>query len=414
MTTGEPIEADTMRYCIVCGASLERKRSGTNPAATYQEGYLNKIGHRFRQLVQRWFVIRNGFLHEFHNPKDVDAACSTFLPGCFVEAVSERDKAKMKYGLEIIMAEEPRKSRILYAEGIEDRDRWIKAIREHAISGAPWEEYERLEELGVGRFSSVICAEHKRTKVKYAMKVIEKVNIDEKEQQALHTEIAVLRMLRHPNILSLKHVFETRRQIFIITNLVSGGDLFEKLDKVKVFDEKKAREIMGNLLGVVQYLHSRGVVHRDLKPENILITKGENFGIVLGDFGLSQFAGPHQTMTLACGTPAYVAPEVWIMEGYDSQVDLWSLGVILYLFLSGRLPFNGKDKKELQQHTLHSKLNFNYKIWENISKEAIDLTSKLLEKDPRKRLTAKQALEHPWLKRGAKSESENASQHGGL
>eukprot|EP00465_Bigelowiella_longifila_P000199 CAMPEP_0185280474 /NCGR_PEP_ID=MMETSP1359-20130426/66146_1 /TAXON_ID=552665 /ORGANISM="Bigelowiella longifila, Strain CCMP242" /LENGTH=454 /DNA_ID=CAMNT_0027875731 /DNA_START=78 /DNA_END=1442 /DNA_ORIENTATION=- len=400
MVTGEQIEADQVKYCPKCGASLERKRSATVQGRSH-EGYLSKIGSRFRQVHQRWFVVRNGFLHEFHNPKDVEAVCSTFLPGCFVEAATERERTRLKYGFEIIIKEEPRKSRLLYAQSIKERDSWIKAVEAHAIAEAPWDEYEKLEELGVGRFSSVVCAQHKATKKKYAMKIIEKLNLDEKEQEALHAEIAVLRLVNHPNILNLKHVFETRRQIFIITNMVSGGDLFERLDKLKKFSQSKARDIFRKLLHVVEYLHSRGVVHRDLKPENILCSSSadeDHFDIILGDFGLAHFAGPHQKIMMACGTPAYVAPEVWEMKGYDSQVDLWSAGVMLYLFLCGRLPFSGKDRKELQQQTQRTKLNFSpTKIWDTIDPQAIDLTKKLLQKFPQKRLTARQALQHPWL-----------------
>mmetsp|Transcript_28919 Transcript_28919/g.50870 ORF Transcript_28919/g.50870 Transcript_28919/m.50870 type:complete len:742 (-) Transcript_28919:250-2475(-) len=406
MYTGGPIDTESLRYCPFCGNALEIMRSSNTISATAHEGFLNKVGHRFKQVIQRWFVIRNGFLHEFHNPKNTEAICSTFLPGCYVEAVSEREKAKRKFGFEIIMMEEPRKSRLLYSHSIEERDQWIKDIKAHAVAVAPWGEYKRMDELGVGRFSSVICAENIATRKKYAMKIIEKVNLDEKEQEALHTEIAVLRMVRHPNILSLKAVFETRRQIFIITNLVSGGDLFERFDQRKIFPERRAREIIRKLLNVVEYLHCRGIVHRDLKPENILCTKGEEFDIILGDFGLSKFAGSQQVMKTACGTPAYVAPEVWSMNGYDSKVDLWSVGVMLYLFLSGRLPFNGKDRKELQQATLHSKLLFSAKIWAEISEDAKDLVKKLLDKNPKKRATAKSALSHRWFEQDTERKSQ--------
>jgi len=399
MATGERLTASQVKFCPVCGNFLERKRRPTVQGMSH-EGYLSKIGHRFRQIHERWFVIRSGFMHEFHNPKDMESVCSTFLPGCFVEAVTTDKKhgSKLKFGFEIIMKEEPRKSRLLYAQSIEERDEWIRAIKVHTIAEEPWEEYRKMEELGVGRFSSVVCAQDKTTEERFAVKVIEKLNLDEKEQEALHTEIAVLRIVRHPNILQLKNVFETRRQMFIITNVVSGGDLHERLEKEKRFSESKARVTFMKLIGVIAYLHARGVVHRDLKPENILCTAGEDFDIILGDFGLAHFAGPNQKMSLACGTPAYVAPEVWEMKGYDSQVDLWSAGVMLYLFLSGRLPFNGKDRKELQQQTQRSKLSLSpSKVWDEISEEAKDLTCKLLEKSPKKRLTADMALEHPWL-----------------
>eukprot|EP00467_Chlorarachnion_reptans_P026413 CAMPEP_0114519762 /NCGR_PEP_ID=MMETSP0109-20121206/19191_1 /TAXON_ID=29199 /ORGANISM="Chlorarachnion reptans, Strain CCCM449" /LENGTH=751 /DNA_ID=CAMNT_0001700553 /DNA_START=299 /DNA_END=2551 /DNA_ORIENTATION=+ len=401
MSTGEVVKPEDINFCPECGGKLDdgRNRSTTTGCNKSHEGYLQKIGHRFRQLMQRWFVIRNGFLHEFHGPKDVEAVSSTFLPGCFVEAVSERDKAKLKYGLEIIMKEEPRKSRLLYAQSIGERDSWIRAIKAHAIAEAPWKVYEKKEELGVGRFSSVVCAVHKTTQIRYAMKIIEKLSLDEKEQEALHTEIAVLKLVNHPNILQLKHVFETRRQLFIISNLVGGGDLFDRLDKVKMFGEHKSRILIKKLLSVVDYLHSRGVVHRDLKPENILTTAGDDFDIILGDFGLARFAAPHQKMTLACGTPAYVAPEVWEMRGYDSRVDIWSVGVMTYFFICGRLPFNGKDRKELQQQTQHSKLTLApAKIWDEVSKEALELMRALLQKGPSRRPRAKRALEYAWFK----------------
>lgn len=176
-----------------------------------------------------------------------------------------------------------------------------------------------------------------------------------------------------------------------MTELLSGGELFNRIIGHSRYAEQDARSIVKPLLESVAYLHSLGIIHRDIKPENILC--GESFGdLRIADFGLSQLVSPHEIMKMPCGTLNYVAPEVLSLNGYDKAADLWSVGVIMFLLLQGRLPFDGTNKNEIIEKTIRAELHF-----ENISETARDLLCCLLQKDPDNRISARKALQHPWL-----------------
>jgi serine/threonine protein kinase len=159
-----------------------------------------------------------------------------------------------------------------------------------------------------------------------------------------------------------------------------------------------ARQIVWSLLSAVRYLHSRGVVHRDLKPENILcLDENDDTSVMISDFGLSKFASPAELMKIACGTLCYVAPEVLKLTGYSFSVDIWSIGVITFLLLRGRLPFDGKTKDEIIDRTLTAPVDFSHAAWQSVSAEARDLIFRLLHKDPNQRMTCEQARAHAWF-----------------
>lgn len=193
-------------------------------------------------------------------------------------------------------------------------------------------------------------------------------------------------------------MFETRTQLFIVMRLVKGGDLFERIKTRKFFPENVAREVMWSLFSAIRYLHARGIVHRDLKPENILcLDEKDDSLVMISDFGLSKFASSVELMKIACGTLCYVAPEVLKMQGYSFSVDIWSLGVIMYLLLRGRLPFDGKTKDEIIDRTITAAPDFTHPHWQMVSEEAKDLVAKLLNKDPKLRFTEEQARLHSWF-----------------
>jgi serine/threonine protein kinase len=248
------------------------------------------------------------------------------------------------------------------------------------------------------RFSTVYQCRHLATNEMLAVKVIEKSSLDDQESDAMHNEIAILKLVNHPNITRLREMFETRTHLYIVMRLVRGGDLFNRIKARKCFKEAVTREVIWSLFSAVKYLHARGIVHRDIKPENILcLDADDDSKIIISDFGLSKFATPKELMKVACGTLCYVAPEVLKCSGYGFSVDIWSIGVIMYLLLRGRLPFDGKTKDEIIDRTLTAPLDFSHAHWSTVSDEAKELLRMLLTKDPALRCSEATARAHPWF-----------------
>lgn len=278
---------------------------------------------------------------------------------------------------------------------------------------ADWAEveakYEIGELLGSGAFAVVKKVIDKETNQAYAMKIVDKkkmalVQTDRKD--ILMTEVELLKKLNHPNILKLYEVFDTPATLFMVLELVNGGDLYDTLKKAGRLPETYARPIFGQLLAAIYYMHSKNVSHRDLKPENVLVQRSPSgkIQVKLSDFGLSRATKTDQTlMQTMAGTLDYCAPEIITHyhtgNGYGREVDMWSLGVILYIMLSGIAPFGqGQQAKQLLDDIIHGHFTFPERRFGDVSEEAKDLICQLLVPDPHVRWTAKQALEHTWIR----------------
>jgi len=239
----------------------------------------------------------------------------------------------------------------------------------------------------------------------FAVKIIDKqaaTNADTDDAK-LKQEVEILKRAKHPNIIQLIEEFETSQKLYLVMELVTGGELFDKLVAKGQYSERDACVITRKICGAIAYLHSIGIAHRDLKPENLLLKEGDDTDVMLSDFGLSKLFGEEQIMKTACGTPYYVAPEVLNATGYDKEVDLWSIGVITYLLLCGYPPFYGENLPEVFEQIMKGHFEFNSPYWDNISAEAKDFIRKLLLVDSKKRLTAESALSHPWIRNGGSS-----------
>ena len=187
--------------------------------------------------------------------------------------------------------------------------------------------------------------------------------------------------------------------MYIVMSFVRGGDLFDRIVKKKRFNEPIAQKIMYDLLSVVHYLHLRGIVHNDLKPENIMMASADTDDeIIIADFGLSKFAMEEERFTMAQGILAYVSPEVLRGTGYGKEVDLWSCGVILYLLVSGSLPFDSTDREDIIEKTMVGRVPFERKVFSSVSEECKSLIKGLLTVDVEKRMTCQQALAHSWFR----------------
>lgn len=254
--------------------------------------------------------------------------------------------------------------------------------------------------IGEGSFAKVLKARDKRSNNDVAVKVIDKAAVisDIRKLEALYNEVSSLMSLRHPNIVRMLEFYETANKLCLIMELASGGELFDRIIERGSYSEQDASVVMLSLFRAVKYLHDKGIVHRDLKPQNILYETNLPGSLVkISDFGLSKMVDEKSMFQTCCGTPGYVSPEVLAMEGYGPEVDMWSLGVLMYVLLCGFLPFYDENENVQYELILHGSYSFPSPYWDSLSPLSRDLISRLLVVDPSKRLTAVQALAHPWF-----------------
>ncbi|XP_070541852.1 calcium/calmodulin-dependent protein kinase type IV-like [Ptychodera flava] len=270
---------------------------------------------------------------------------------------------------------------------------WIS----QSIKDTTFDHYYGLgKELGRGATSVVYRCEQLGTGKPFAVKNLPK-NVDKK---IIRTEIGVLLKLKHPNVIQLREIFETQSELHLVLELVTGGELFERIVARGFYSERDAADCVRQICEAVAYLHQNDIVHRDLKPENLLYQDTSADALLkIADFGLSKIMSDSVTMQTVCGTPGYCAPEVLYGKPYGPEVDMWSVGVITYILLCGFEPFyDERGDKHMFQKILNSDYEFMSPFWDEVSLNAKDLISKLLVLQPKKRLTAVQALQHPWVK----------------
>ncbi|XP_072562947.1 ribosomal protein S6 kinase alpha-1 isoform X1 [Paramormyrops kingsleyae] len=258
--------------------------------------------------------------------------------------------------------------------------------------------YDVKEDIGVGSYSICNRCIHKTAKMEYAVKIINKAKRDPTEEVEI-----LLRYGQHPNVITLKDVYDDGRSVYLVTELMKGGELLDKILRQKFFSEQEASAVLHTITKTVEYLHAQGVVHRDLKPSNILYVdeSGNPESIRICDFGFAkQLRAENGLLMTPCYTANFVAPEVLKKQGYDAACDIWSLGVLLYTMLTGFTPFaNGPDDtpEEILARVSSGKFSLTGGYWNSVSAEAKDLVSKMLHVDPHQRLTAAQVLRHPWI-----------------
>ncbi|KAG1140180.1 hypothetical protein G6F37_010448 [Rhizopus arrhizus] len=258
--------------------------------------------------------------------------------------------------------------------------------------------YISEEQLGVGSFAVVKKCINQSTGEHCAIKIILKKAVAGKLHM-LDSEIEILTKVRHEHIVSLHDIYESDDAVYIVTDLCTGGELFQRIVERGTYTEAMAADLVRQMLEGLAYLHSQDIVHRDIKPENLLFkTPEEDSELLITDFGLSKLLKDHnQVLTTACGTPGYVAPEVLLATGHGTPVDIWSVGVIMYTLLSGYTPFYGEDQNELFDAIMKGQYEFDEEYWSEISDEAKNLIDKLLKHDPKERITAEEALKDPWI-----------------
>lgn len=252
--------------------------------------------------------------------------------------------------------------------------------------------------LGVGLFGTVYKARDRQTGHIRAIKKIRKDHAKAKDFQTLLRDVDILKKLNHPNIIKVYEFYQDSGNFYIVTDFCAGGELFDRILQEKNFNENRAAEMMKYIISAIAYCHSQKLVHCDLKPENILL-ESQNYDetlIKIIDFGNSNFCKPGEMLNSKFGSVYYVAPEV-LKSRYNEKCDVWSLGVILFLLLSGKPPFSGATDKQILRNVFKGEFSMDGQEWELISNEAKDLISKMLTLDIEKRISAADALEHPWF-----------------
>ena len=361
------------------------------------EGTLYKlVDGKMRDL---YFKLIHKDLYFYKNKGDTEHKGMHNLNGLFLQKEKSVEyEGATYYSFSMVY---PTKTRIYYCKSEKEYNEWIEKLKIATGYTNLLEIYDVKNKLGSGKFGLVKLGIHKKTGQKVAIKIMKKSTMDSSDLELVRTEIEILKICQHPNIIRLYNVFENADYLYIIMEYCYGGDLFSYLENRHFrLTEKRASTIIHQMATAVYYMHSFGVVHRDLKPENVLMTStDEDSDIRILDFGLSKILGPYEKCDEPYGTLTYCAPEIIVDEPYSKPVDLWSLGVMTYLMVSGKLPFNSEDENEIARQVVYDEPNYTRNpIWKTISPECLDFIKRLLEKDQNKRMTIKEVLEHKWIK----------------
>ena len=367
--------------------SIETHEEPYKPRDNEYNGYMEALARGGEQWKTKFFVLRDNFLLYFKDnlsqkPEGIISLeyatvnISKDYEECFELACTTR-----RYHLRI--------------KSNNELTIWMSKIKA-AIEMTIDTNYELKEILGQGSFAKVERGIERTTGKNVAIKIINK-DISAENRDSIMSEIIILKKLSHPHILKLHHVFETAQRIYLITDLLEGGELYDMIVERCNFTENESLRIIKKIVQTVEYMNTKHICHRDIKPENILFrVKGNIDSVCVTDFGLSKISTSKKLET-ACGTPSYVAPEVLSGEKYGFEVDIWSCGVLLYVLLCGFPPFYSDNDADLYKLIQSGVYSFPSPYWDNVSENAKDLIRKMLVVDPTKRLTSEQVLSHPFI-----------------
>ena len=297
------------------------------------------------------------------------------------------------------------KTRTYYSESKQDAESWISVIKLAVGYKNFFDVYKIEDTIGEGKFGVVKLGIHNKTQEKVAIKIIKKVDMTSKDLELVKSEIDIMKMCKHQNIVRLLDHFENKEYTFIVMEYLAGNTLAHYLETTPVdaLTEFDCGKITYQISKALDYLHTFGIVHRDLKPENIMI-KGKlpyesMDSIKIMDFGLSKILGPNEKVNDGFGTLTYVAPEVLTRKPYNNSVDIWSLGVLVFYTLSGTFPFDdpSNDEEIIAKKIVFQELKFNHKSWISRTPEVKDFISKTMIKEIDKRIKIKDAVNHPWF-----------------
>ena len=259
--------------------------------------------------------------------------------------------------------------------------------------------YKIERTIGKGSFATVRKCKNRATGEYFAVKILSKRKMAPEDKASLQQEIDIMKQIDHPNIVKMIDFFEDEGHYCIVMEMMQGGELFEQILNREQFSESEAREAIKSIIDAISYCHSLNIVHRDIKPENLLLHSKDLdlTSLKISDFGLARFVKADQVAQTQCGTPGYVAPEILMEQPYGKECDYWSIGVVLYILLSGSPPFFEDERADLFEKIKTAQYEFDDATWGNISNEAKNLVENILRADPSQRLNCDQMLAHPWM-----------------
>ena len=363
------------------------------------ENYIYKVSQN-NKLKKYFLVLINKDIFYYKTEEKKEVLGMHNLSGCFVkENGSKKINDKTYYCFTLVF---PSKERSFYCNSKEVYDNFNRCLKEAFGYLNFFDYYEMLDDLGEGIFGSVKLGVEKKTKERVAIKIIKKNKTKPSDIELVRTEIDVMKLCHHPNVVHLLDHFENAEYIFIVMEYIRGGRLTDYMKEKKFnFTEKRAAEIIYQIALGVKYLHKYGIIHRDLKPDNIMLTEASDKGqIKIMDFGLSKILGKKEKTVDGFGTLTFVSPEVLIRKPYNKEIDIWSIGVILYLILSGDLPFDDEedDEQKIAKSIVFNEVEFPQKKFGNRSKEVINLIKGCLTKEPKNRIKIDEILKSDWIK----------------
>ncbi len=378
----------------------EELKKNTEKETTSYENWVYKISTS-NKLIKYFLVVIGKDIYYYKSDKKNELLGMHNLSGCYIKANGDKMVNGNKlYCFQIVF---PGKHRNYYTSTKQIAEEFVYNLKKGIGYLNFFDFYEMLDDIGEGKFGLVKLGIHKSTHQRVAIKIIKKSQMKDNDAELVKSEIDIMKLCHHPNVVRLLDHFENAEYIFIVMEYLSGGSLKDYfIIKKYKFDEKRASEIMFQLGLGLQYLHQYGVVHRDLKPDNIMMTETENMSqIKIMDFGLSKIMGPKEHVVDGFGTLSFVAPEVLVRTPYNKEVDIWSLGIILYYMLTGILPFDDDSDNEeiIAKMIVFNECKFPKNFWEGRSEEVIDLIKRCLEKSPEKRINIENYLNHKWFKK---------------
>ena len=368
-----------------------------NEKVTY-ENYIYKVSTT-NKLKKYYLVLINKDIYYYKNEDKKEVVGMHNLSGCFVkDNATKVINDKTYYSFTLVF---PSKERSFYCSSKEIYDNFTEKLKESFGYLNFFDYYEMLDDLGEGIFGSVKLGVEKKTKERVAIKIIKKKKAKPSDMELVRTEIDIMKLCHHPNVVHLLDHFENADYIFIVMEYIRGGRLTDYMKEKKFhFSEKRAAEIIYEIALGVKYLHKYGIIHRDLKPDNIMLTESNDKGhIKIMDFGLSKILGKKEKTSDGFGTLTFVSPEVLIRKPYNKEIDIWSIGVILYLILSGDLPFDDEedDEEKIAKSIVFNEVEFPSKKFGNKSKEVIELIKRCLTKEPKDRIKIDEIIKSDWI-----------------
>jgi tRNA A-37 threonylcarbamoyl transferase component Bud32 len=339
--------------------------------------------------TEYYFQLKNQVLYYSYNQNITPVEGIILIKDLYVEPLDELS----------FVLRNPRLRYELKAMDSNTRDTWVTYINYGNGFKDIKDDYEFRQIIGKGAYGVVRLAVNKETSKQHAIKIIHKTPLDHKNETRLRREIDILKVAKHNNLLHLDALYETADTVYIVTEYVQDGTLFHYLEARNFkLPEDIAKNILKELASGLMFLHSLGVIHRDLKLENIILDiKDNRIRPVIIDYGLSIILGPLQQADEGVGTLKYAAPELLYRFGYREAVDIWSLGVITYIMLSGKMPFFGRDDNDVAKSIINRRPDTKHKGWENVSRQGINIVKNLLRKNPSKRLAMSELLIDEWL-----------------